>query len=325
MTNERQPPFTYMTETEPEFRYAEQESPTPLIRDLVSCDPNCYDDASVVIFGSPQDEGVRRNSGRPGARYGPQEIRRQLYLSPAPEGIPVSPIFDLGDVVPGDSLEETHDRQFSIVQKLLQDGKRVVVLGGGNDISYPDCAALVSVSKIVGAINIDSHYDVRDRDVRNSGTPYRQLLEEGLIESRYFWEVASKAEQNADEHGKYLDRIGANIYPLEVIRRMTIDELLRTILDTRDPDSLFWGFDIDSVREEDAPGVSAPHPRGLSADEICRIAQLAGGDPRSRVLEVSEVNPIHDVDNRTSRLAALVIGHFLTAWLAGPAAAEPKG
>lgn len=315
MTSERELPFINMTALDPEFRFAQQESPTPLIRDLISSDPAAYDDAPVAIFGSPQDEGVRRNDGRPGARYGPAEIRRELYLSPAPEGVPLTAIFDLGDVVPGGTLEDTHDRQFSVVERLLRDGKRVVVLGGGNDISYPDCAALASVSKIVGAINIDSHYDVRERDIRNSGTPYRQLLEAGLIEPRYFWEVAGKAEQNDDRYRRYLERIGANVYPLEVVERMTIDELMRQILDVEEPESLFWGFDLDAVRQEDAPGVSAPHPHGLSAEDTCRIAELAGNDPRSRVLEVSEVNPVHDVDNRTARLAALVIGHFLAAWL----------
>ncbi len=324
MTRESPSPFVHLSSLDPDFRFAEQESPTPLLGDLISSDPDGYNDAPLVILGSPQDEGVRRNDGRPGARWAPDRIRRELYSSPAPEGLPVAAVFDLGDVVPGETLEETHDRQFSIVQRLLHDGKHVVILGGGNDISYPDCAALVSVSKVVGAINIDSHYDVRDRDTRNSGTPYRQLLEEGLIEPQHFWEVASKAEQNDDRYGRYLERIGANIYPLEVVRRLTIDELVRRVLESSEPESLFWGFDLDAVRREDAPGVSAPHPRGLSAREVCRIAELAGTDLRSRVLEVSEVNPIHDVDNRTARLAALVIGHFLIALSVSKASeAEP--
>src|SRR4051812_24066268 len=33
----------------------------------------------AVLVGFPQDEGVRRNHGRPGAAEAPQEIRRWLY------------------------------------------------------------------------------------------------------------------------------------------------------------------------------------------------------------------------------------------------------
>jgi formiminoglutamase len=324
MIEKRLPPFPDMIGPDPDFRFIEQDAPGPMMRDLISTDPEKYNHTPVVILGCPQDDGVRRNRGRPGARHGPVTIRHELYLTPAPRGIPVAGIFDLGDVVPGETLEETHDRHFSVVQRLLHDDKRVIVLGGGNDISYPDCAALVSVSKVVGAVNIDSHYDVRDRDVRNSGTPYRQLLEEGLIEPQHFWEMGSKAEQNADEHGRYLERIGANVYPLEVVRRMTIDEVMQRILDSTEPDAFFWGFDVDAVRQEDAPGVSAPHPRGLSSEEICHIAEIAGSDLRSRVLEISEVNPVHDVDNRTARLAALIVGHFLTAWLARRSEPNPR-
>jgi arginase family enzyme len=36
------------------------------------------------------------------------------------------------------------------------------------------------------AINIDAHFDVRADNPRNSGTPYRQLLEEKLAQSGIF-------------------------------------------------------------------------------------------------------------------------------------------
>ena len=46
---------------------------------------------------------------------------------------------------------------------------------------------------------------------------------------------------------------------------------------------------------------------GLTAKEICEIADVAARDPRTRVVEVSEVNPTYDRDGITCKLAANVI------------------
>ena len=68
---------------------------------------------------------------------------------------------------------------------------------------------------------------------------------------------------------------------------------------------------MDFVRASDAPGVSAPNPAGLYAEDVCHIASLAAQDPRSRIFEITEVNPDFDIDGRTARLAAAVVFHFL--------------
>ncbi|MBI4244173.1 MAG: arginase, partial [Planctomycetes bacterium] len=45
-----------------------------------------YEKSDIVILGSPQDEGVKRNKGRSGARAAPFEVRKSFYkLVCAPE------------------------------------------------------------------------------------------------------------------------------------------------------------------------------------------------------------------------------------------------
>ena len=53
-------------------------------------------------------------------------------------------------------------------------------------------------------------------------------------------------------------------------------------------------------------------PTGISADEAVEIARFAGGLKNSKVLEITEINPSIDVDHRTSRLAAMMIVHFIS-------------
>jgi len=75
--------------------------------------------------------------------------------------------------------------------------------------------------------------------------------------------------------------------------------------------AVFWGFDLDVVNAAEAPGVSAPNPLGLSGAELCELAALAGAEPRTRIVEFSEMNPAFDLDGRTARLAAAAIWHYL--------------
>lgn len=266
-----------------------------------------YDDADFVILGCPQDEGVKRNKGRPGARKAPTEIRRALYRFPVSVHHEGMRLFDAGDVVLEKSLEATHERLHEAVRAVLASGKRVIVLGGGNDISYADASALARHSERMLAINVDRHFDVRAAEVRNSGTPYRQLLEGGHLDPRRFHEFAICSYDNPPAYKQYLEEQGAHIHPLETVQEKGVGRSIQAILTRADADAIFWGFDLDVVRGIEAPGVSAPGPLGLTADEIAEVADAAAGDARTRVIEISEVNPDYDRDNLTAKLAATVV------------------
>ncbi len=282
--------------------------------EFVRRDPNDYVEADFVIVGCPQDEGVKRNKGRPGAALAPTEIRKAFYKFPITEGLFSKILFDLGDVKIGDTLEQTHETLTEVIYQIVTDDKKLIILGGGNDISYPDCLALSRVNPDILAFNIDSHYDVRKDQPRNSGTPYRQLLEENILKPEKFFEVAANPLVNSPEYTKYLENKGVKIVTLNTLREYGIDKIITKILQEQNAEAIFWGFDLDSVRTMDAPGVSAPNPIGLSADEICRIAFLAGKQLNSKILEISEVNPNYDLDNRTSKLAATIMLYFLNAY-----------
>lgn len=281
--------------------------------ELVKSHPSDYEESEIVIVGCPQDEGVRRNNGRVGARLAPTEIRREFYRLAAGGNINALKIFDIGDLKVSSPLEEIHEHQTEVVQQILTHGKRIIALGGGNDISYPDCRGLSRVWNDPLAFNIDSHFDVRADIPRNSGTPYRQLIEEGLIQPHRFYEIGIKLESNSAEYLRYLEHNGVHVYTLNQVRDHEIDRLFEGILSREPAQAIFWGFDLDSVRAADAPGVSAPSPIGLSGEEICEIATIAGSDPRTRLVEFTEVNPSYDIDNRTSKLVAMMILNFIMA------------
>jgi formiminoglutamase len=275
-----------------------------------------YEEAEVVILGCPQDEGVKRNRGREGARLAPEKIRSEFYKF-TPFGLKVK-IFDAGDINCEGSLEEIHSRQKHVVAKILSDGKKVIVLGGGNDVSYPDGAAMAEIFGADNwvAVNVDSHFDVRADVPRNSGTPYRQLLDEKLLRPEYFYEVGYQTQWVSPVYYRYLHNLGVNLISIEQLRsgeeaNQELRESLKTkFIKQSNSLSVFFGFDLDVVRMADAPGVSAPNPTGLRAGELINLVKLAASLANTRIIEFSEVNPIFDIDNRTSKLVAVAIHRF---------------
>jgi formiminoglutamase len=299
-----------------EVFYSRKDPNDPRLGEIVARDPNDYAKSDIVILGCPQDEGVRRNNGREGAAKAPSGIREQFYRL-TPMNIRKR-IFDIGDTNVSGSLEEVHDRHFEIVKKILLDGKRLIVLGGGNDISYPDGKAMADVftpNAWIG-VNIDSHLDVRADQPRNSGTPYRQLLEEKLLRPDYFYESGYQSHFCSPIYYNYIRDLGVNRISLELLRsRQEADLELKESIKlkfTAHSSSMntFFGFDMDAVRMADAPGTSAPSPLGLKAGEFIQLVKYAASLANTKIIEFTEVNPNFDIDNRTAKLVAIGMHRF---------------
>jgi len=282
--------------------------------EIVSSQAEDYETAEIVVLGCPQDEGVARNKGRIGSALAPDAIRGQFYKL-TNFGINAR-VFDLGDTIIQPTLEETHDAHTAVVEQVLRDGKQMIILGGGNDISYADGAAM---AKVFGAenwvgLNIDAHFDVRADFPRNSGTPYRQLLDERLINPKNFYEIAFQPQVASPIYHQYLVDLGVNLVSLEEFQTMDFTLKLQKTLSALDTSlAAFFGFDADAVRAADAPGVSAPSPIGLTAEEFCALAKLAGESSDTKIIEFTEVNPNFDIDNRTTKLVAAAMHKFICA------------
>lgn len=314
--------FRLATRPKPDLFFRKNDANDVRLGEIVSAKIEDYAAADVVILGCPQDEGVRRNNGRTGAALAPDAIRAQFYKL-TNFGINIK-IFDFGDTIIAGTLEETHETHTAIVERVLKDGKKIVVLGGGNDVSYPDGRAL---SRVFGAdnwvaINIDAHFDVRADKPANSGTPYRQLLEEELLKPRNFCEFGWQKQSNSPIYFNYLGEKGVQLISLDEIRdaitknNFSFRSFLKASLGlpaANDTKKYFYGFDVDAVRASDAPGVSAPSPIGFSAEEFIELAKLAGVNQQTRVVEFTEMNPNFDIDNRTAKLVAVAVHTFCAA------------
>ncbi len=284
----------------------------------VRTEPERYDAADIVIVGYAKDEGVLRNGGRVGAAEGPDEIRKQFYHLTTFNV--KKNIFDLGNLLAEGTLEETHDQMTTVARQVIEDGKRLIVLGGGNDISYATGRAMAEVfgpEWWIG-VNIDAHLDVRLAEQPNSGTAYRQLLDEKHLKPSYFYEVGFQSHFCSPIYYEYIRGLGVNRISLELLRsRAEADvelkeQVRQNFIGHSSSLNTFFGFDMDAVRMADAPGTSAPSPLGLKASEFIQLVKYAASLANTKIIEFTEVNPTYDVDNRTTRLVAIGMHRFCT-------------
>lgn len=292
----------------------------------IGFDENDYAGATHVIIGCPQDEGVKRNNGRTGAAEAPEKIREKLYRKQVRKK-PEIKLFDAGNVSITDFaagaesdvaedkslvLEYSHNHLTRVVAEFLKDGKKVIVLGGGNDISHADVRALSEVEgDEISAVNIDAHLDMRIADKMTSGTPYRKLIEDGFLIPQKFHEFGIRRESNADFYLEEAEKMGVHIHYFQDILKKGVTDSFVNVLNEIEQDPFFLGLDMDSIQASDAPGVSASSPVGFSGREVQQFLHHARKKENLKIFEITEVNPKNDISNMTTKWAATFVYEFL--------------
>ena len=78
-----------------------------------------------------------------------------------------------------------------------------------------------------------------------------------------------------------------------------------------DCDALYLTLDIDVLPACEAPGVSAPAARGVRLELLEPLLERLKASGKLRLADLAELNPEHDIDNRTAKVAARLI-HLLS-------------
>jgi formiminoglutamase len=275
----------------------------------------------AALIGFPQDEGVRRNGGRPGAAEAPREIRRWLHQLTTWDGmteidLATDPPLDLGNVRVSGTLEESQRALGDVVAAVVRSGAVPVIFGGGHETAYGHFLGYAATGVPVGIMNIDAHLDVRPcPDGRgHSGTPFRQALEHSthpLPGQRYVC-LGAQPHAVSRQHWEYVRDRGGLVFWRDELQ----PSLAHNFAQQRDRLAglgcqVLVTVDADVVRSADVPGVSAPNPGGLSAQEVLAAARLAGRSPPVTSLDLVEINPSLDRDGQSARWGALLVWHFL--------------
>ncbi|MFY1048257.1 formimidoylglutamase [Chryseobacterium sp. GP-SGM7] len=260
-----------------------------------------------VLHGFAVDEGVRRNKGRQGAKDAPDIIRKNISNFPVVR--PEFSLLDFGNLNCEDgNLENSQNELAKNVSKVLLKGGKSIVLGGGHEVTFGHYRGVRTAfpEQKIGIINFDAHFDNRQPENgvgASSGTGFWQIAQEGEINSLHIGIQRNsntlKLFDTAHQFGmKYIlaDELFFENLP-SVYER--VNELAESV------DVLYMTICMDVFNASIAPGVSASAYNGIFADAaFMHLYRHILRNEKLVALDIAEVNPQFDIQQRTARLAA---------------------
>lgn len=270
----------------------------------------------VAILGIPFDTGT---SYRPGARFGPREIRVQSALiRPYNPVLNVNPfkqhkIADYGDIsVNPFSIEDTINRIRNEITSILKKGCLPISVGGDHSITYPILKAIAEKYGAVGLIHFDSHSDTLDTyfGVKYShGTPFRRAIEEGLLLPDKCYQIGIRGQTYSETDFEFAVEKGLKLIPMKELSRMGVDGFRKKVESLANVNT-YLSFDIDFVDPAFAPGTGTPQIGGADSLFATELLQSLKG-LRIVGADLVEVSPPYDSGGITSLLAANLLYEIL--------------
>jgi len=242
-----------------------------------------------VIFGIPEDIGVRANLGQPGTSKTWEPFLKaflniqhnqfndnncivlgsldtEVLLDKATQ---IQEASQLGSLVSEIDLMVTH-----LVEKIISLDKIPIIIGGGHNNSYGNIMGTAkALDKKIHVINIDAHTDLRKTNYRHSGNGFSYAKQEEYLD-RY---AIVGLHQNYTPQYIFdlMDNDKSISYSLfeEYLHLTTIDQLIKFKKATDFVKNSFgFELDCDAIQDFDS---SARTPSGFSVNEIRSFINLA--------------------------------------------------
>ena len=268
----------------------------------------------AVVWGIPFDGAV---SNRPGARFGPQAIRRASAIF---DGDPQYPFgFDLFErlaVVDYGDCSVDYSRPLSIAASIhgqaavvLDAGAHLISLGGDHFVTLPLLEAHAARHGPLALVQFDAHQDTWDDDGAaddnfGHGRFVPRAIMNGVIDPAHSIQIGIRTCAPVD--------CGIDIVDVAAVDRLGVAGVVERVRNRVGDCPAYLSFDIDSLDPAFAPGTGTPVSGGLTSREA--LAMLSGiADLDWRGMDVVEVSPAYDHADITAIAAATVVQRHIGA------------
>lgn len=181
------------------------------------------------------------------------------------------------------------------VGALLDQGRRVISLGGDHSITYPILRAYAKRYPDLSLLHVDAHSDLYDDYQDNPyshASPFARIMEEGLVKRLVQVGIRTMTRHLREQ----AERFGVEVFEMKDWR----DD---QFIDFDSP--VYLSFDVDGLDPAFAPGVSHPEPGGLSTRQALSLIQQTNANFVGA--DLVEFNPLVDVNGITARVCAKLL------------------
>lgn len=269
--------------------------------------------ADVVVLGLPFDMAT---SGRPGARLGPDAIRRaSVHLAWEETKYPWTfklferlKVADAGDFTyPVGDAEYFTAKLEQAATGILSQGKTILGLGGDHFVTLPLLRAHAKRFGKMALVHFDAHTDTYSNGSRyDHGTMFYHAPKEGLIDVDHSIQIGIRTDFDQSKHEfAVIDAMTANDLSAQTIA----EQIQARVGDL----PVYITFDIDCLDPAFAPGTGTPVCGGLTTDKVLKILRALKGINMIG-MDVVEVSPSYDQSELTAIAAATIASELLHLW-----------
>jgi arginase len=283
----------------------------------------------VSLIGAPTDVGASTR----GASMGPEALRvaglrEQLAFHgltvldqgnlsgpPNPWQPPIDGYRHLTEVVAWNQLV------FDAISAELAADRLPILLGGDHCLGIGSISAVArhcrERGKRLRVLWLDAHADFNTDVLTPSGNVHgmpvaclcgygpRELTElSGVpraVEPRWIRQIGIRSVDAGEK--KFVHEAGLEVFDMRFIDELGMRHAMELALATLDPGThLHVSFDVDFLDPEIAPGVGTTVPGGPTYREAQLCMEMIADSGRLGSLDVMELNPAFDVQNKTARL-----------------------
>lgn len=209
------------------------------------------------------------------------------------------------------------------VAQALSDGVVPLVLGGDHSIGMGSLAGIAADGKRHGLIWFDTHGDYNSPETTHSGNIHgmplavangigaRELTNIGGSQKKISEEnsvIIGARDLDADER-EMLHQSKITVFTMSDIDQLGMKEVVTRGLEIagKGTEGIHISFDLDVIDPSEAPGVGTPVAGGITYREAHLAMELVAESGLLLSLDVAEVNPILDYQNKTAELAVGLI------------------
>lgn len=285
---------------------------------------------NIALIGSPIDYSAFGHGE--GCNEGPTAIRDGGLLA----GLKKHSIRykDFG-TVPVPRAEDPHDPRLKFIEEIktanqhlytttydsLVEGFFPVVLGGDHSgVIGSIKAAHDFYENGIGLLWLDAHLDCNTEKTTTSGNIHGMVIPQltgdgapelvGLSQKTLpYQNVAFVGIRNPDPPEiEYIQNNAIYMQDIWTVQELGIAQTINLAIQRlrKNTDKIYVSFDLDVVDEQFAPGVGTPTYGGLTYREIMYVSRVLRGLYQNNQLagiDIVELNPMRDIDNKTANLA----------------------
>jgi arginase len=288
--------------------------------------------AELRIIGVPSDLG----QGRRGVDMGPSAIR-YAGLDRKLKALGHN-VEDLGNVtvptpemhtVTNEKLKYLNEVQqvstdvHGVVKDVLTKGHIPIILGGDHSISIGSVTGVAAANRSFGVIWYDAHGDMNTEETTPSGNihgmplavslgyGHKDLVNLGGFTPKVKPEnvvLVGIRSIDADE-ARLIRESGIRAYTMAEIDRRGMAQVMEeaVAIASNGTEGIHLSLDLDALDPMFAPGVGTPVNGGVTYREGHLAMEILCDSGKLRSVDVVEVNPILDQENKTAQMAVELV------------------